>query len=238
MQNQNQLSELIEELKVSNGSKMEEIPSEAFQSVWGQTDLENPLVEDIMNIDEDDLIHLNMPELNHSEEDNYQINNWSTQTDNSYIVPSNVMMTQRDPVIMMAQRDSIITEGPMQVLRNHVPVVLQQRIQSDSAAKQTDSIVKSVKETVLSKNTEDDAQKIKREKPKADQKKTSRGKKLKTDEQISFVENVPIFTLFFMLLLVIFKIIGHISIEISHFVIVILSMAVAIFMIFFKNNRS
>jgi len=235
MQNQNQLSELIEELKVSNGSKMEEIPSEAFQSIWGQPDLENPLVEDIMNIDEDDLIHLNMPELNHSEEENYHINNWSSQTDN--IIPSNVMMTQRDPVMMMAQRDSTITEGPMQVLRNHVPVVLQQRIQSDSAAKQTDSVVKSVKETVLSKNTGDGAQKIKREKQKADQKKTSRGKKLKADEQISFVENVPIFTLFFMLLLVIFKFIGDISIEMSHFVIVILSMAVAIFMIFLKNNR-
>jgi len=233
MQNQNQLSELIEELKVSNGSKMEEIPTEAFQSVWGQTDLENPRVEDIMNIDEDDLIHLNMPELNHSEEDNYQINNWSTQTDNSYIVPSNVMMNQRGPVMMMAQRDSTITEGPMQVLRNHVPVVLQQRIQSDSAAKQTDSIVKSVEKTVLSKNTGDGAQKIKQEKQKADQKKTSRGKKLKTDEQISFVENIPIFTLFFMLLLVIFKI----STEMSHFAIVILSMAVAIIMIFFKNNR-
>merc|ERR1719369_204630 len=246
MQIQNQLPHLIEELKLSNGSQMEVIPSEPFQSIWGRTYLEEPLVDvnDIMNIDKNDLLHLNTPEMNQPEEDNYHLNNCSS-------IPPNLMMSQRDPMmmtrrepmIMMTQRDPVITHGPMAVMRNYGPVVLQQRIQSDSAAKKTDPSVKA-EEAIASKSieaggqNENGTEKRKQGKKKGDQNNTSKGKKLKADDQISFVENVPIFTLLFMLLLVIFKFIGETVIEMSHFVIVIQAMAVAIFITFFKNNTN
>jgi len=145
MQNQNQLPHLIEELKLSNGSQMEVIPSEPFQSIWGRTYLEEPLVDvnDIMNIDKNDLLHLNTPEMNQPEEDNYHLNNCSSIPPNLMMSQRDpMMMTQREPMIMMTQRDPVITHGPMAVMRNYGPVVLQQRIQSDSAAKKTDPSVK------------------------------------------------------------------------------------------------
>merc|ERR1712106_928226 len=134
-------------------------------------------------------------------------------------------MSNRDPMI---SHGSIINTDANLTVRKQGPVLLQHRIKSDSTKKP--DIVKPTEEGVFVTMAEqNEARRRKQEKYENER---TKGRKQETEHESPFVEDLPLFVMVFMALLIIFKLIAEATVEVPHYAVTVLSMAASIFMIF------
>eukprot|EP00092_Neocalanus_flemingeri_P013332 GFUD01014373.1.p1 GENE.GFUD01014373.1~~GFUD01014373.1.p1 ORF type:complete len:720 (+),score=156.72 GFUD01014373.1:162-2321(+) len=206
---------------------MMEIPSLNFESHWGPEELTGTAEDLIENIDVDQLlitmdIHEDICTPQPAEISNIGSSFFTAPS----VAPANAFMTQKDPWM---------SQGTMPFIKQG-PVLLQQRIQSDSTI-QSDNAKPTEEEDVLRTASEVCKRKqgkSKKDKTHIDQKQTER--KQKPVPESLFIEDLPLLTMIFMALIIIFKLIGEATVEMPQFAVIASSMATAIFMIFMKNK--
>eukprot|EP00092_Neocalanus_flemingeri_P040709 GFUD01044321.1.p1 GENE.GFUD01044321.1~~GFUD01044321.1.p1 ORF type:complete len:526 (-),score=134.62 GFUD01044321.1:546-1985(-) len=210
------------------------MPSENVDKLWGHQEIKETYEDVIENIDLDQLLDMEIPEEDGAPQ-TANISNIGSSFNTSIpqCMAANVMMTQRDPMISHGSMSIIKQDGPFTV-KTQGPVVLQPRIKSDST--KTADIEKPKEEEVCLPMTEqNELRKRRQEKSKKEE---TKGRKPTTEQESPFVEDLPLFVMMFMVLLVIFKLIAQATLEVSHYAVVVFSMASAIFMIFMKNKMS
>ena len=111
------------------------IPSENVESHWGHQKLNEIYEDDIENIDIDQLINMELQEDDFTPQ-TAQISNigLSFDTARPNLMATNAMMSRRDPMISQGTMALIRNDGALAV-KKQKPVLLQQRIQSDSTNK-------------------------------------------------------------------------------------------------------
>ena len=111
------------------------IPSENFQSLWGHQEMITETYEDVIQkIDFDQLLSMDIPEEDGNQ--NVKIDNIGSSLINSssHFSSANPMMFHRDPMISQGTMSTVKDDGCMTV-KKRGPVILQQRISSDSSKK-------------------------------------------------------------------------------------------------------
>jgi len=140
---------------------------------------------------------------------------------------ANAMMSNRDPMISHGSMSIVHNDGGM-AIRKQGPVLLQQRrIMCDST-----------KASDMTKPTEeqkpgDEGREAMKDKC---QKERTELQKSKTEHESCFVEDLPVFVMLFMTLLIIFKLITEYTVDVPHYAVTVCSMAASIFLIFFKKQ--
>jgi len=145
----------------------------------------------------------------------------------SQISVANAMMFNRDPMISHGSMSIVNNEGDM-AIRRQGPVLLQQRTIMCDSTKPSD----------LTMPTEDiklcdESSKTTKEKY---QKERTELKESSTEHESCFVEDLPMFVMMFIALLIIFKLITESTVDVPHYAVTVFSMAASILVMFLKNK--
>merc|ERR1719317_1632700 len=136
--------------------------------------------------------------------------------------------------MMMSQKDPMLSHGSMTTVRDvelRTPVVLKPRICSDST-NNMEEIKKPIDGEII---TEETKSKMVEERKEIKQVKNKK-KMSKSEPENYFLENLPIFVIIFMAILVIFNLIAQATVELPPFAVTGLAMASAISVIFVKKR--
>jgi len=211
------------------------LPSGNAESVWGHQKIE----ETAMSAQIDQTLNSDtVPTTN--ENDLFSLletydNDDSQQTsETSTIEPVEFVSDFSNLDMMMSQRDPMLSHGSMTMVRDvelRTPVVLKPRICSDST-NNMEEIKKPIDGEFTTEETTSEMVKERKEKKQIHKKE----KMSKPEPENYLLENLPIFVIIFMAILVIFNLIAQATVELPPFAVTGLAMASAISVIFVKRR--
>merc|ERR1719317_1116025 len=204
------------------------LPSGNAESVWGHQKIE----ETAMSVQIDQTLNSDtVPTTN--ENDLFSLletydNDDSQQTSETSTIEFVSDFSNLD--MMMSQRDPMLSHGNMTMVRDvelRTPVVLKPRICSDST-NNMEEIKKPIDGEITKSKMVEERKEIKRVNKKR--------KMSKPEPENYLLENLPIFVIIFMAILVIFNLIAQATVELPPFAVTGLAMASAISVIFVKKR--